>query len=234
MWVSKHGTGICNVCQKNFTISSDEPSNCFVCGQLVCYQCQQLRKGIPLPDDCPHFEREYFTSQKHVPVCLNCIKNPDVFFIKDKPNNLIESVERVFDLCVDAINLANKVFPISPSKQSYYDDYNPILHKTGKERRVHFLFSQGSLDLLRKRYKITKNKLQAVEDMLSEALKISIANCNEMSLFCFMYLFYAQNRREIFTTEFALFNSLTEDHVFLIISPMGGKLPSDKHPFIVG
>ncbi|UDQ97471.1 hypothetical protein AAEX28_10650 [Lentisphaerota bacterium WC36G] len=228
MWELKYGVGKCNVCHKNFPLGTDEYNNCFVCGFLACHECRQDRIGVNPPEECPRSAKEYCLAKNHVPVCLKCLRDPQILFINEKTEGLSESVVEVFDLCVEAVILANKVFPVSPSKQSFYEDYDQNLHSESQHKVDHYQFSQNALDLLRRRYNTAGNQLQAIEKMLTEALKISIANCKEMSLFCFMFLFYAQRRREIFTTQFALFESLDDDHVFLIISPAGIKLPKDK------
>ncbi len=228
MWDNCFGIGKCAICQQNVKTYFKERQNCFVCGCVVCSECSQTRNSIPPPEGCPRYEANYEISKTKVPVCLKCIKNPEVLFIKDKPDNLIESVEKVFNLCVEAVILANRVFPVSSSNQFYNEDFNPNLHSTEEIKDKHFQFSQGVLDNIRSRHDKFLNSLQGVEEILSEALKLSIGNCKETSLFCFMYLFYAYRRREIFTTEFGLYEISSSDHVFLIISPLGNLLPKKE------
>ena len=228
MWENCYGNVKCCVCGKKISLRYFERGNCFVCGRAVCLECRQERSCIPPPKDCPRYEADYEINRTKVPVCLKCIKNPEIFFIKDKPEHLPESVEKVFDLCVEAVVLTHKVFPVSSSGQFYNKDYDPNLHTSEKEQEEHFDFSQGVIDLIREKSRSNVNPLQEIEDQLTDAIKLSIGNCKEQSLFCFMYLFYAYRRREIFTMEFGVYKVLLQDHVFLIISPTGVRLPNDS------
>ncbi|UDQ97472.1 hypothetical protein AAEX28_10655 [Lentisphaerota bacterium WC36G] len=225
MWESTLGNKICCVCKNHFNSHFCEKDNCYVCGRKVCHECRQFRLNIPPPEGCPRYEANYEICSEKVPVCLSCIKNPNIFFIKERPKYLPECVEKVFNLCVEAAILSQKVFPVSSSSQYFQKNYDPNLFETEEEKYEHFSFGQGMLDQIREDSYLDKHTLEEVETGLSQAIKLSVGNCMEKSLLCFMYIFYAYRRREIFTMEFGLFSLFLKGHVFLMVSPTGVKLP---------
>ncbi|KAB8033615.1 hypothetical protein [Fluviispira multicolorata] len=148
-----------------------------------------------------------------VHVCRKCMTDPNTLFLHDDIKNYRnkELIRELKNLIIDI----NKNFPVSSSRQFYFNLFDNNLHK-GKERS----HSRQTHDLLRNfentYYENESNKIKEIEKNYAHCLKISIANCHEMAHFCLLYFYYKGKNRKI-NYKYTVFSALDADHVFFCI-----------------
>ncbi|MCP3966169.1 MAG: hypothetical protein GY750_04355 [Lentisphaerae bacterium] len=218
----------CHVCENNLGgFLSEKSRTCRVCGEVVCKDCsKQKRPFIPVLDETPN-GAVYDPKTESVHVCDKCIKDPYTLFIEGDPSNDRLEIQELFEFAKQAVIESNKNFPVSPSRQHYYKDFNPALHATKKAKEAHL--EETDTMLRPPEYKDTvipnQDILKHFEDEVRRCLKISVANCEEMCYFCYLMFHYARMTNNVTTTDFGLHRVVLGDHIFLLIAPPGGMLP---------
>ena len=228
-WKNSSSSNKCNVCGKRLLggVLLSDKVHCRCCGEIVCKECSGRKvRYLPILEGTPVINR--YPCMMAMPVCDVCYKTPNVLFIDEGcPENASADLRKLYNFVKKIIIEANQKFPVSGSRQKYFKDYDPNLHASKSEKRSHL---EASWHIL-KDYKTeiageaSGVNVTGIEEVISHCLKVSIANCYEMSLYCYLSILYATQATNFHVVSYGLYSLPFGDHVFLMIAPIGEIVP---------
>ncbi|UDQ97447.1 FYVE zinc finger domain-containing protein [Lentisphaerota bacterium WC36G] len=243
-WQDSASSNKCKTCEKYLEggFFSSDKVHCRVCGEIVCQDCSSRRaRYIPVLEGTPIIHR--YPTMMSVPVCDRCFKDPTVLFIDEGcPFGASEEVRKIYDFCKASIIEANRNFPVSASRQKYFGDYDSNLHDTKEDKEEHQAYSWHVLHKYGTEVQGRTGGISAIESTIQHCLKLSIANCYEMSLYCYLKILYATQTANLHVTSYGLYDMPLGDHIFMLIAPIGKIIPSgtsnsdnfeNKHSYII-
>ncbi|MCP3964755.1 MAG: hypothetical protein GY750_04680 [Lentisphaerae bacterium] len=172
--------------------------------------------------------KQYDPKVNYAYVCDICVKSPRVLYIEDDFSKDTPQVQDIALLAKKTIISANASFPVSSSRMGYYQDYNKELFPTQAEQTKHRGIVSSIMRQPQKftdRIPVSKTVFDMLENKVSHCLKYSVANCHEMSKFCYLFFHYAATRRQIVIKDAELCYLPYGDHIFLLITPSENHVP---------
>ena len=228
-WKNSVSSNKCNVCGKRLEggfLCSDKV-HCRCCGEIVCSECSTRKaRYLPILEGTPLINR--YPVMMAMPVCDLCYKNPSVFFIDEGcPENVSQEVKKLYYFLRRTIVEANSKFPVSASRQKYFGDFDPTLHESKDEKKIHEAYSWHILRYFKTEVGTSSpRELTGVEEIIQHCLKVSIANCYEMSLYSYLSVIYATQTADLNIVSYGLYSLPLGDHVFMLAAPVGEIIPT--------
>ncbi|MCP3966646.1 MAG: hypothetical protein GY750_20750 [Lentisphaerae bacterium] len=224
-WKPDHSSSACFICSKPFS-AFHRKHHCRSCGEIVCDDCSLARGQWVDPLKRESGEVSHTQGEK-VRICDICDKTK----LTNIHPGTISQAEQNGDLrfleALQVMTIAiNKAFPVSATR--YYYNSKTRFSRWGKYRLSQKILRGKELN----RYSEMISQREICELQLLHALKISIANCYEMSLAAFSVLYELLDETEYRTYmkrfnlnvsfEGAIYFLPHGDHNFLML---GNNLP---------
>lgn len=226
-WKPDSSSSECNICKKYLSSGtfSSQKVHCRCCGEIVCAECSQRKvRYLPVLPDTPILHR--YPAIMAVRVCDRCFKDPYTLFVDDGcPPNADPQLIHIYRLAKSAVIRANQVFPVSSSRQTYSNDYDPNLHDSFASKTIHTNTSYEILRGFTTESTGSRRGITKIEKAIQHCLKVSMANCYEMALYAYLTFIYEQCTASLDISSFGLYSLPLGDHVFLIVAPRGEIIP---------
>lgn len=186
--------------------------HCAYCGDILNTDYLKIKGLNPT-----HFTPANHKISDEIKICRKCFVAPNRIFLHD--DILLQRDSFINELINLSIQI-NKNFPVSSSRQNYFEEFDHNLHMNPADRNLHMQMTGRLLRVYGNDfYNNEINTIKSIEKRYSHCLKVGIANCHEMALFCFLHFYYKIKKIYLFCNLTCnIFVANDADHVFFCVS----------------